>query len=122
MLARWWHGTIAALVLIAIAVQIVIAVRVSGSVTGIVYSTVLAAIRQPHGGAGTLVNTIVHYVVPAGMVLGWLWFGPRPRIAGQAWAGTVLGALAFPVLWLVYTLARGAIWPCPGTAPATAAE
>ncbi|MGI9004902.1 MAG: Pr6Pr family membrane protein [Streptosporangiaceae bacterium] len=170
MLARWWHGVIAALVLIAIVAQIAIAIRVSGTppdvtagvlrgsslagriirvlsfftiqsnllsgivsaqlaarpgrdgpawravrlaallgitVTGIVYSTVLAAIHQPHGATETLLNIVVHYLVPAGMVIGWLVFGPRPRITGR----TVGWALAFPVLWLVYSLARGAIWP-----------
>lgn len=76
------------------------------TVTGIVYSTVLAAVHQPNGAAETLVNTIVHYLVPVLMVLGWLLFGPRPRIE----RATVLRSLLFPVLWLGYTLVRGAIW------------
>jgi hypothetical protein len=76
------------------------------TVTGIVYATVLAAIHEPNGAAEALVNAIVHYLVPAGMVIGWLVFGPRPRIAAR----TVAWALAFPVAWLGYTLARGAIW------------
>jgi hypothetical protein len=76
------------------------------TVTGVVYSTVLAAVHQPSGPAETLVNAVVHYVVPAGMIAGWLAFGPRPRIDVL----TVLRSLLFPVLWLGYTLARGAIW------------
>ena len=76
------------------------------TVTGIVYSTVLAAIHQPSGTAETTVNAIVHYVVPVMMVAGWLAFGPRPRIDRR----TVAWSLLFPVLWLGYTLARGAIW------------
>lgn len=39
-------------------------------------------------------------------VTGGLAFGPRPR-AGRL---TVLWSLLFPVLWLAYTLVRGAIW------------
>ena len=169
MVTRAWHGCIAVLVLAATVVQIVIAVRVSGTphdtsvgllrgsstsgriirvlsfftiqsnllsglvsaqlarrpdrdgrvwrglrlaalvgitVTGIVYSTVLARIHEPHGPAETFVNDLVHYVVPVMMVVGWLAFGPRPRIDRSA----VLGAMLFPLLWIAYSLVRGAIW------------
>jgi hypothetical protein len=169
MLARGWHATIAVLVFGAVALQIVIAVRVSGTpldvtagvlrgsslpgriirvlsfftiqsnllcgivsgqlaarpdrdgpawrplrlaalfgitVTGIVYSTVLAAIHEPNGTAETAVNAVVHYIVPIMMIVGWLALGPRPRIDRS----TVLLSLLFPVLWMVYTLVRGAIW------------
>ena len=169
MIARAWHATIAVLVFGAVALQLVIAVRLSGTpqdvtagvvrgsslpgriirilsfftiqsnllcgvvsaqlaarpdrdgpawravrlaalvgitVTGIVYSTVLAAIHEPNGTAETVVNLIVHYIVPSAMVVGWLAFGPRPRISRR----TVLQSLLFPLLWLAYTLVRGAIW------------
>ncbi|HEY1916225.1 MAG TPA: Pr6Pr family membrane protein [Streptosporangiaceae bacterium] len=76
------------------------------TVTGIVYSTVLAAIHEPNGAAETVTNLIVHYIVPVMMVAGWLLFGPRPR-AGRT---PVAWSLLFPVLWLAYTLIRGAIW------------
>lgn len=167
--ARGWHGVIALCVLAAIVVQLVVAVRVSGSppdsstgllrgastggrivrvlsfftiqsnlltglvsaqlalrpdrdgpvwrpvrlaalcgitVTGIVYSTVLARIHQPNGTAETFVNTLVHYVVPIMAVVGWVVSGPRPRITRV----TMARALLFPLLWFVYTLVRGAIW------------
>jgi hypothetical protein len=147
VVARGWHGTVAVLVVVAIALQVAIAVKLSGvphdvstgfvrgsslagriirvvsfftilsnllsgivsaqlarrpdrdgpgwrplrlaalvgiTVTGIVYSTVLAAIHQPNGAAEVTVNTIVHYVVPVLMVAGWLLFGPRPRIDRRA--------------------------------------
>ena len=169
MVARIWHAGIAVLVTAAIIVQIVIAVRVTGSphetttgllrgsstagrivrvlsfftiqsnllsglvsaqlavkpdrdgpvwravrlaalfgitVTGIVYSAVLADIHEPEGGAETFVNDLVHYVVPVMMVVGWVAFGPRPRVD----AATVRRSLLFPVLWIVYTLIRGAVW------------
>jgi len=76
------------------------------TVTGLVYATVLAPIHDPAAGAETILNTIVHYLVPVLMVLGWLLFGPRPRIT----AGVVGRSLLYPVLWLGYTLIRGAIW------------
>ncbi len=83
-----------------------LAALVGITVTGIVYSTVLAVVHQPNGAAEVTVNTIVHYVVPVMMVAGWLLFGPRPRIGRRA----IGWSLLFPVLWLAYTLIRGAIW------------
>jgi hypothetical protein len=50
------------------------------AVTGIVYSTVLAKIHEPHGWKETSTNTAFHYIVPIMVVVGWLLFGPRPRI------------------------------------------
>lgn len=44
-------------------------------------------------------------VVPLLAFLGWLAYGPRPRIT----AGTVWLALIFPVGWLAYTLLHGEI-------------
>lgn len=167
--ARVWHAVIAVLVLVAVIVQIIIAIQVSGTphdtsvgllrgsstagriirvlsfftiesnllsgmvsaqlairpdrdgtawrclrlaalfgitVTGIVYSTVLAKIHEPNGPAETLVNDLVHYVVPIMMIFGWLFFGPRPRITRR----TIVGSMLFPVLWVTYTVIRGAIW------------
>jgi hypothetical protein len=76
------------------------------TVTGIVYATVLAPIHEPKGWQETSTNTVVHYIVPIGMVLGWLLFGPRPRIDLR-----VVGwSLLWPLAWISYTLVRGAIW------------
>jgi hypothetical protein len=153
--ARRWHASIAVLVFAAIVLQVIIAIRVTGSphvvstgllrgstlpgriirvfsfftvlsnllsgivsaqlavrpdrdgpvwrvvrlaalvgitVTGIVYSTVLAQIHEPRGFSETLVNVLVHYVVPIMMIVGWLAFGPRPRID----TATVLWSLLYP--------------------------
>ncbi len=76
------------------------------AVTGVVYSTVLARVHQPHGWAEVSTNTIFHYIVPIMMVVGWLVLGPRPRIN----AGIVGWSLVFPALWFAYTLGRGALW------------
>ncbi len=74
------------------------------TVTGIVYATVLARIHEPHGWRETVANTVFHYIVPIMMVLGWLMFGPRPRIDIR----TVGLALLWPVAWITYTLIHGA--------------
>ena len=76
------------------------------TVTGIVYATVLAPIHEPKGWAEISSNTVFHYVVPIMTVVGWLLFGPRPRIT----AGVVYRSLLWPVAWLGYTLVRGAVW------------
>lgn len=76
------------------------------TVTGIVYSTVLARVHQPQGAAETLVNDLVHYVIPVMMVVGWVALGPRPRIDWLSF----FWSLGFPVAWFAYTLVRGSIW------------
>src|SRR5437763_5759367 len=75
------------------------------TVTGIVYSTVLAKIHEPHGWQETSTNTVFHYIVPIMMVVGWLLFGPRPRIDRR----TIALALLWPAVWVSYILAYGAI-------------
>jgi uncharacterized membrane protein len=168
VIARVWHGLIAVLVIVGLAIQAVIAVRAPGTppahavgtlagaqlagrllrtlsfftiqsnilaavssaqlarrpdrdgavwrivrldallgitVTGIVYSTVLARIHEPAGWEQVSTNTVFHYVVPIMMVLGWLLLGPRPRIE---WA-VVKWALLWPVLWFGFTLVHGAV-------------
>jgi hypothetical protein len=75
------------------------------TVTGIVYTTVLAKIHEPHGWKETSTNTAFHYIVPIMMVVGWLLFGPRPRIERR----TILRALLWPVAWIGYILVYGRI-------------
>jgi hypothetical protein len=75
------------------------------TVTGIVYTTVLARIHEPHGWQETSTNAAVHYVVPIMMVLGWLLFGPRRRIERR----TMALAIVWPVGWAVYIVIYGAI-------------
>jgi hypothetical protein len=75
------------------------------TVTGIVYSTVLAKVHEPHGWQETSSNAVVHYVVPIMMVLGWLIFGPRPRVTPS-----VIGlAMIWPAVYLAYILIIGSI-------------
>ncbi|MFC6158608.1 Pr6Pr family membrane protein [Kribbella jiaozuonensis] len=73
------------------------------AVTGIVYHAVLARDADFHGWA-QVANFLLHTVAPVVGVLGWLLFGPRGltdwRIVG--WS------VVYPLLWLVFTLVRGA--------------
>lgn len=74
------------------------------TLTGIVYSTVLAKVHEPHGWQETGTNNVFHYVVPIMMVLGWSLFGPRRRIGRR----TIELAILWPVAWAVYVLIYGA--------------
>ncbi|TCC42924.1 Pr6Pr family membrane protein [Kribbella sindirgiensis] len=73
------------------------------AVTGIVYHTALAGLDDLSGWAW-VANLLLHTIAPVVGVLGWLLFGPRDqtdwRIVG--WS------IVFPLLWLAFTLIRGA--------------
>ena len=73
------------------------------AVTGIVYSTLLHGVVELHG-AAAVTNALLHYVAPVMAVLGWLVFGPRPRIDEN----TLVLSLIWPALYVVYTVAHGA--------------
>ncbi len=166
MIARWWNGSIAVLVLAAMVLQIWIVIRLGGApssgglgdlrgtglpgrllrlfsfftiesnilagvssallmrsaasadqrwpvlrvdalygitLTGLVYSIVLAPLHDPKGWQDVTVNTLLHYIVPTLMVLGWLLFGPRPQVTLRV----LLLALAWPLAWVTWTLIHG---------------
>ncbi len=73
------------------------------TVTGLVYSTVIARYDQLNGWQQHSVNACVHYIVPVAMVLGWLLFGPRPRVSAR----TIGWALVWPACYLAYILIQG---------------
>lgn len=74
------------------------------TVTAIVYAALIAP-SETLRGIGTITNPLQHVVVPAAMVAAAFGFGPR---GGITW-GTVARALAIPVAWVAYTMARGAL-------------
>jgi hypothetical protein len=74
------------------------------AVVAVVHWFFLRPLLDLHG-ADYLADKLLHIVVPAMIVLGWLVFGPRQRIT-RAEFGPFL---VLPVVWLVYTLIRGAI-------------
>jgi hypothetical protein len=73
-------------------------------VTGLIFVTVLRGL-QDLDGVREVANSLLHYVAPPIAIVGWALFGPRPRITGRVLAG----ALIFPLLWVAYTLIRGAV-------------
>jgi len=74
------------------------------TVTGIVYHVALASVLDLQGW-DQLGNQLVHTIVPLLAVVGWLAFGPRGLTSARvAWV-----SLLFPVLWLTFTLIRGAV-------------
>ncbi len=74
------------------------------TITGLVFDTVLIRYVDPTG--WQLVATIgFHYIAPWATLLGWLLFGPRPRIDRS----TIAWAFVWPVAWIAYTFIRGAL-------------
>jgi hypothetical protein len=70
--------------------------------TGIVYLVLLSG-KAP---AYPWVNAILHYLMPVAVTLDWLLDPPRVRLDPGR---TVAMWMAFPLLYIIYTLARGAI-------------
>ena len=74
------------------------------TITGLVFDLVL--IRYVHPTGWQLVATIgFHYIAPWATLLGWLIFGPRPRLDRS----TMAWAFLWPMLWIAYTFIRGAL-------------
>lgn len=74
------------------------------SVTGIVYVTILAADLHPTG-LSAVANYMLHYIGPPLVVLAWLAAGPAQSLGLRDIPRTLL----WPLLWVAYTLIRGAI-------------
>ena len=74
------------------------------AVTGIVYHSVLSGLRELTA-AGAFSNFLLHTLVPVGFVVAWLLVGPRPRTS----IATVGWSLLYPLAWIAYTFARGAL-------------
>jgi hypothetical protein len=70
--------------------------------TGIVYLLLLSG----HAPTYPWVNAILHYLMPVAVTLDWLLDPPRVRLDP---ARTAVLWMAFPLLYVIYTLARGAI-------------
>jgi len=70
--------------------------------TGIVYLLLLSG----HAPAYPWVNAILHYLMPVAVTLDWLLDPPHVHLAP---ARSVVPWMVFPLLYIIYTLARGAI-------------
>jgi hypothetical protein len=74
------------------------------AIVGIIYRLLLRQLWNPQG-LQWVADVILHDVIPIGYVLYWLLFAPR---MGVRWKDA-LGWLAYPSVYLVYVLARGAV-------------
>ena len=85
-------------------------------IVGIVYNTLLVGL--PGGVELEWANTVLHVVIPLYVAIDWIFFGDRTALP---WNRFVI-VLAYPVVWLVVVLVRGATdgWvPYPFLSPAT---
>lgn len=74
------------------------------AVTGIVYNTLLVGLVDLTA-AGVVSNALLHVVSPLLVVVGWVLFGPRPRVDRS----TIWWSAVAPLGWILYTFARGAV-------------
>lgn len=88
---RWWR-------------VVRVAALVGITITGIVHWFFLRPLLDLSGWS-SLCDTLLHVVVPVLAVVGWLMFGPRPRVVLRDW----LLALIWPAAWLAYTMVRGMV-------------
>lgn len=73
------------------------------TVTGLVHFFLLRPLLDLEG-ASYVADKLLHMVVPALAVIGWIAFGPRPRVERRA----IEVSLAWPIAWLVVILVAGA--------------
>jgi hypothetical protein len=86
--------------------------------TGVVYALLLSNNTGQEDSTINWVNVVLHQISPVVMVLDWLFNVPKQHMSFKL----VLAWIAFPVIWLVYTLIRGphAAWyPYPFLDPTT---
>lgn len=76
-------------------------------VTGIVYNLLLRNVELPQGTTVPWSNEILHVVAPLWMLLDWLFAPGRRELVWR----TIWTMIAFPIVWVVYTLIRGPLTP-----------
>ena len=81
-----------------------LAATVGITVTFVVYLVALRGLLTL-AGLASLADTLLHLVMPAAVIVGWLVFGPRPRVDRN----TVMLTALWPVIYLIYTLIHGAV-------------
>lgn len=74
------------------------------TVTGLVHFVLLRPLLELEGW-DRAADTLLHLVVPALAIAGWLLFGPRGRV--NQWVATMV--LLWPLAWLAWTLAVGGL-------------
>jgi hypothetical protein len=74
------------------------------AIVGMIYQLLLRQLWNPQG-AQWVADVLLHSIIPVGYVLYWLLFASR---VGLSWRDAVTW-LAYPGVYLVYVLARGAV-------------
>lgn len=107
------YFTIQSNFLIAVWMVLIVRERIDtlrlASLIGITVTGLVAAVAlppSPNYTTGSLIcDRLLHIVVPVLAVVGWVAFGPRGMVGRQG----LLPSLAWPVAWLVCTLALGPV-------------
>ncbi len=73
------------------------------TMTGIIYVLLLSGYEQGLQTTIPAVNVVLHYIMPAVVLLDWLIFPPQKRLSFQK----ALVWLVYPMLYLAYSLVRG---------------
>ncbi len=79
--------------------------------TGIVYNVLLRGIELPQGVTLPWSNEVLHVIAPLYLAVD-LFFAPRRR--RLAWSA-ILIVVAYPIVWVIYTLVRGPLTTHPAT-------
>lgn len=74
-------------------------------ITGIIFILLLSGLTSGNFVMAPWDDTVMHYVIPVAMILDWLLDAPQTRLRKR----TVALWLVYPLLYVVYTLVRGAI-------------
>lgn len=74
-------------------------------VSGVVYNAILAPAGPPRHGLDLVSTTLEHTITPILAVAVWAAFGPRGWLERRL----IPTALAIPIVWIAYSMARGAI-------------
>jgi hypothetical protein len=73
------------------------------AITGIVFALLLSGHQEQLDTHNAFANFVVHYLIPAVLVIDWFVDPPRRRLGARV----ALAWLAYPLTWFAYTLVRG---------------
>ena len=75
------------------------------AITGVVFALLLSGLQEQLDTHNAFANFVVHYLIPAVLVLDWIIDPPRHRLGLR----TALLWLIYPLAWFAYTLIRGSV-------------
>jgi hypothetical protein len=81
------------------------AITVYMAIVGLIYNLILRQIWKPQG-MQRLVDELLHLILPVLSILYWLLFVSKKELKWN----NMWGWLLYPLVYIIYTLIRGAIW------------